>query len=225
MSENPHEFRVKDCAFIPVATGYRAQTLTELRDRLMTIPLASIYYHFWGRFLETDFKNTEYHNDFAFWAHSALHDEFLAERLSIVDPSDYENMELLRDDLIDIMSKRLDEIEYLPISRRENQFHFVLSKMIVFDSLYTIAHPKDLLQAITSIPNTSLFYHIIDARTRTPDHSDDFIQWLKSFGGDYKELIERFQKIDPYFLNLADIKREYTSAIIDIFVNRSEVTS
>jgi len=223
MESHAHAFKLRDCAFIPVATGLRAQTLSELRDRLTTIPAASIYFHFWGRFLAAEFKNTEYHNDFAFWAHNALHDEFLAERLSILDPSDYENIELLRDDLIDIVSTRLDELEYLPIAKRENQFHFVLSKMIVFDTVHLINHPHELIRIIESAPNTSIFYHVIDARARNPDSSDDFSNWLKAFGDEYRPLIDDLQKIDPYFLNMHDLKKQYIRVITNFFVKNAEV--
>ena len=210
-------FEVKDCTHIPIATGVSAQTLSELRDKLLLIPPQSIYHHFWGRFLASEFKNTEYHNDFAFWAHNALHDEFLAERLSIVDPSEYDSIEELRDDLIDILSKRLDELEYLPMSRRENKFHFVLSKMIIFDTPYQIESPKDLLKTLEVIPITSVFYHVIDARTRTPDRQDDFVQWLKAFDGQYQELIHQLELIDPYFFDMRDLKNKYVSVISNFF--------
>jgi hypothetical protein len=53
-------FLVKDCALIAIATGVRAHSLKELRDRLLTITSDSIYLHFWGDLLEPRFEEREY---------------------------------------------------------------------------------------------------------------------------------------------------------------------
>lgn len=43
-----HQFFVKNCSLAAIATGDRASSLVELRDRIATIDEECLYYHFWG---------------------------------------------------------------------------------------------------------------------------------------------------------------------------------
>ena len=104
MAEQTHNpFLVKDCALTTIALGQTAASLTEFRDKLHIIPTECIYYHFWGARLRPQFIPSEYHNDFAAWAHHKLHDQYLAERLGVIDPTEYDDLENLRFDLIEIV--------------------------------------------------------------------------------------------------------------------------
>ena len=106
-------FSIKDCALLVIATGKSAQNLRELRDNLITIDPGSIYYHFWGTLLRPRFDDPEYNNDFAAWIRHNLHDAILAERLSVVDPSEFNEIDDLRHELIDLIEERLDESELI----------------------------------------------------------------------------------------------------------------
>ncbi len=53
---NREPFFIKDCALVTIATGQKAQNLKELRNRLLTIHLGSIYHHFWGGTLEAQVR-------------------------------------------------------------------------------------------------------------------------------------------------------------------------
>ncbi len=202
-------FYVKDCALAAIATGERAQNLLDLRDKLRTIHVGCIYYHFWGGRLRPQFEHPEYHNDFAAWAHRSLRDDILSERLGIINPTDYKDMEELRHEVLDIVEERLDEKEMVPWTTRDQRFHFVRSKIIVFDTPHQIDQPQDLVKAIPTLSLSSLFYHLIDATRRTPERIDDFSFWLKSFGEAYEPLIGAIREIDIYFLSLTELKQKF----------------
>jgi hypothetical protein len=137
-------FVVKDCALLTIATGKRARNLKEMTDHLLTIHPGSIYHHFWDGLLRPRFADPEYNNDFAEWVHNALQDHILAERLSIVNPAAFADLESLRQGLLEIMEQRLDEIGTLPWADPDMQFHFVRSQIIVFGTRETIAAPEQL---------------------------------------------------------------------------------
>ncbi|CCB85947.1 MULTISPECIES: DUF5752 family protein [Parachlamydia] len=210
-------FFIKNCAIATIATGDKANSLSELRDKLLTISHDSIYYHFWSRRLFSQFTHPEYPNDFSLWSHLSLHDEYLAERLSILDPTDYENLEDLRADLIDIIEQRLEEIPPVAWVQRGDPFHFIRSSLIVFETPYRIDTPFDLPQMIQNLSPNNIFYHFIDARSRTESRSDDFSTWLRQFGDDFLPLIEKIEAIDPYFLSLSDLNNELLSAVQEYF--------
>jgi hypothetical protein len=204
----PAPFYIKDCALATISTGEKAQLLTEFRDKLATIPPASIYLHFWGRRLRTAFEHHEYHNDFSFWAHHALNDDFLAERLELLDPTEYADLEVLRAAMIDIIERHLDEQETIPMAKREQQFYFLLSRIVVFNTRYQIKTPEELAPMIPLMSRSSIFYHCIDAARRTPFAENDFSNWLRGFGDQYQELIDQLHNLDPYFISLADLQKK-----------------
>lgn len=202
-------FLVKDCVFATLATGERASRLKEFRDKLLNIDLGCVYYHFWGGRL-THFANPDYLNDFSIWAHEGLHDQILAERLNILDPTDYEDLANLRQDIIEIVEERLDEQEVELVCSKEHQFYFIRSNTIVFETSRRLYHPNEFIHQIPLFSIQSIFYHFIEARRRQPKSIDDFSHWLESFGEEYRDLINQLKEIDPYFFTLTELKEELT---------------
>ena len=215
-------FVVKDCALLTIATGKRARNLKEMTDHLLTIHLGSIYHHFWDGLLRPRFADPEYGNDFAEWVHSALQDHILAERLSIINPAAFADLESLRQGLLEIMEQRLDEIGTLSWADPDLQFHFVRSQIIVFGTRETIAAPEELGEAVSRMSVGSLFYHFIDARRRSPEMMDDFRSWLKPCGADCEDLILQLTAVDPYFGSLVELRAQLTDLFTNYFGRVSE---
>ena len=235
-------FVVRDCALIALATGHRAQNLRELRDGLLTIDAGSIYYHFWGSRLRARFDDPEYNNDFAAWVRHALHDWVLAERLAVVDPTEMSSMDELRQELIEVIEERLEEQEIITWSRPDQQFNFLTSQIVVFDTHRLLRQPQDLVEAMPAMTRSSVFYHFIDARRRHPEGWDDFRSWLDGRGdgrgdsrgdgggdggGDgrrtgrhYKELCQQLADIDPFFSTLAELRDQLADLFMEHFGGR-----
>ncbi len=203
-------FHMRDCALVAMATGFRAQNLREFRDGLLYVPDGSIYHHFWGRFLEPQFDEPEYNNDFAAWAYHGLHEKSLAERLSVIDPTEFDDIDSLRQEIVERIEDRLDEYEYIPWARADQQFHFIKSQIVVLDTGKQIETPEELPEAVPSMSLGSIFYHFIDSRRRTEDKIDDFNAWLIGWGDKYIELRQRLMALDPYFSSLKELRRELT---------------
>ena len=210
-------FAVKDCALAAIATGQRAQNLKELRDRLQTIDPASIYYHFWGTLLRPTFDDPEYNNDFAAWVRHGLHERSLAERLSVIDPTEYPDLEALRYELVEVVEDYLDRLPIVPWSRQDQQFHFIRSQIVVFDTQHVVTDPENLVGAVTGMSVGSVFYHFIDARRRTPDQMDDFRTWLTDLDRSYDPLCDRIAAIDPFFPTLSELREQLVRTLADFF--------
>lgn len=208
------DFIVKDCALIAIATGNRSVTLKELRDTLLTIGDDSIYYHFWGGLLQARFEEREYNNDFAAWAWYSLHDATLAERLAVIDPTEFAELEKLRQELLEIIEERLEEKEYLPWVIASSSFEFIRSQIVVFDTHKKVANPQELAAILPQLSTSSVFYHFIDARRRL-QHGDDFSSWLLHFNDKYGVLCDKLAAIDPYFGSLTQLRTK----LVTIFEN------
>lgn len=212
-----YPFYIKNCALAAIATGEKAGSLIELRDKLLVTHTGCIYYHFWGSRMHSEFVYPEYHNDFASWAFHHLHDLTLAERLSVIDPTDYNHLEQLREKLLDVIEERIDETAMVHWTTKEQFFHFIRSKIIVFETPYQIISPQDLPKMLSHMTPSSIYYHFIDARGRTAQGVDDFSLWLSSYNAGYEELVNRIRMIDPYFLTLSEIRRKFSKTIEDYF--------
>jgi hypothetical protein len=204
--EEARPFFVKDCALIALATGLKAQNLKELRDQLQRVDSSSLYYHFWGGLLHAGFEEREYGNDFAEWVRHELHDAVLAERLGVIDPSDFDTLEPMRQRLVDIIEERLDESEvrtWVPVDR---QYQFIRSQIVVFSTDCSAQTPEQLADIIPKLSASSVFYHFIDARQRLTEGGDDFRVWLSAWGDRYADLRAQLAAIDPYFTALHELR-------------------
>lgn len=221
MDVSSQDFFIKNCSLATLATGVRASSLSELRDRLLTVDENCIYHHFWGERMNPQFVHTQHHNDFAAWIFHRLHDHALAERLSVIDPTEFDTLEALRQELIETVEKRLDETEVIHYTKKDGQFHFLRSILIVFESTQIISHPDQLPEIFPKLSPSSIFYHFIDARARIPEKIDDFSSWLKTFGESYQPLIDEIRTVDPYFLSLTKLREELTHIVNKFFQGKS----
>ena len=122
-------------------------------------------------------------------------------------------MENLRRELIEIIEERLDENELVSWTASHQQFQFIRSQIVVFDTGIRISEPEELKELIPQLTVGSVFYHFVDARGRTANKNDDFSEWLMGFGDSYDELVEQIASLDPYFKSLTELR----SQLGDIF--------
>jgi len=206
-------FAVKDCALIAIATGEQALNLRELKDHLASTHPGCIYYHYWGVLLRPNLNNPVYQNDFAAWAYQGLHDKTLAERFALIDPTDFNDMEALRRELIEVIEERLDDTDWIPWASANKQFHFMRSQTVIFDTGIRIGEPEQLKDLISHLAVGSVFFHFIDARLRNKKRNDDFTEWLLGFGSKYLPLIEKLGIVDPYFKSLTELRSQLAKVV------------
>lgn len=215
-SPNIEPFVVKDCALTALATGEEAQTLREFRERMRRIPEGCLYYHFWGHLLRPLIEEREYNNDFAEWAAFQLRDRVLAERLALVDPADYGDGPLLRDEILELVEERLHEEERSGIVVADEPFHFIESQLVVFDTHHRATRPAELSALCLDLSQSSIFLHLVDGRQRPPRGVDDFQLWLRGFGDRYAGICRRLSQIDLYFATLDDLQDEVAEILHQI---------
>ncbi|HET9481665.1 MAG TPA: DUF5752 family protein [Candidatus Polarisedimenticolia bacterium] len=209
----PAPFEVKDCALITLALGRTAQNLLELRERITAVPAESLYHHIYHTLLRPTFDDPEFRNDFALWARRELHDHHLAEQLGVIDPADFEDLESLRQGLLDVIEGRLAEIDHVPFASPGGEFQFMRSQVVVFSDGRRASTPGELAELIPRLEAGCIFFHFIEARRRPPLRVDDFSAWLEAWGPDYESLRSRLAAIDFYFWSLGELR----SIIADTF--------
>jgi hypothetical protein len=204
---NRQSFRVKDCTLIVRMGGVEpALNLREFGERIKICPPECLYHHFNETLIRPSFDYPGFRNDFAVWCFQSLRDRVLAERLGIINPHAFPDLEELRAKLIDIISERLDEVHYIPWVEKSDAFRFLRAATIVFDTGVDLHDFKDFIDQLPNMSTSSIYYHFIEARRRTEDKTDDFTAWMKKLEETPESLIKALENIDFYFLNLTELK-------------------
>lgn len=206
----PEPFLVKDCSLIALSTGKHARNLRELSTFLQSVPIGSVYHHFWGNRLQPRFDEPEYQNDFASWTRHGLHDPVLSEQLAVLDPTDYPDLEDLRRDVVDILEQRLAQEDYVSWVQAQYPFSFVHAQTVIFDTSLRVNAPGDFARVLPKFSLGSVFFHFIDARRRPYVGKDDFRTWLMKNWPGNDELASALAHVDPYFCTLAELRDKLT---------------
>lgn len=205
-------FVVKDCALITMVVNIPPVfELRDLRERLRVCPEESLYHHFCQTLLRPTFDDPEFHNDLALWASHNLHDKTLAERLAILNPYDFSNLEELRFSVLDMVEDRISELPHISNVQSGDEFRFLQAMTVTFEAGVSLKSPRELLEGFGRMTPSSIWYHFIEARRRNPDHLDDFTCWLRRHRPRDHRLLRALSEVDFYFLSLREIQKELVS--------------
>jgi len=94
---------------------------------------------------------------------------------------------------------------------------FVRGQIVVFDTGRRLSEAHELVQVLPQLSPGSVFYHVIDARSRAPQSCDDFSSWLRELPDSHDTLLARLADIDPYFVTLAELRQQYIDVITSHF--------
>ena len=216
-------FEGKDCALITRMGGVStAVNLRELRERAAVCPVECLFHHFCETQIRAGFDDPEFRNDFAVWSARQLRDRILAERLGVVNPYIFDALEQLREVLVEILDERLYEVGYQAYAPVGAEFRFMRAVTVVFNSGITLERPEDLLSRLPEFSESSIYYHFIEARRRTPHRLDDFSAWLAGFGAGTENLIGKLATVNFYYLTLPELKE---TLITRLGASRAEVSA
>lgn len=196
-----------------IATGIRAQNLKELKDKLTNIHSESIHYHFWAKKLRPGFEEPEYNNDFATWAYKNLHNNKLAERLSLINPGMFSNIEDLRSKIVEVANLSLEESKTSINAKEGEKFQFTRSEVVLFDTKFAISNPEELVDVLPNLPLGCIYFHFIYSKNDTGDISS----WLSQFDSKHNNLTDQISKLDPYFFTLSEIRVKASHIFTDYF--------
>lgn len=219
--EQPHiplacSFHFYESVSLVRLTGLRAKTLDELATLLADVDHEVIFHHMHQYFLKETAEAPDYPNDFAQWAAESLEDRVLAERLANVDPFEYESLEEVREALMAIIDEHLDAMPYPRPVLPGKEFFFNQTFSIVVPTGLDAMTLSQFRDELAQVDDSSIYYHVLEARLRLHKKGDDFSQWLEDCLG-MTDLAERIRRIDPYFTTLNDLRSEIL-ALVDEYM-------
>jgi len=203
-------FLFKECVVIPKATGQKASTLKELRERIARVSDESLYHHTYQYLLKGHLQ--EYTNKFAEWAAEGIEERALSEQMSNLDPYDFDTMDALREELIRIVTDYLDNNpEPRPVSPG-HEFYFNETLTLVFHAGLRARNLAEFLIALRFVDPGAIYFHFYEARNRSETKTNDFSTWFAS-SLNKQELADRVNNIDPFVYGLAGIREQIVTLV------------
>lgn len=209
-AESPFTFI--GCVELRQALDKHARDERELMDRLEEVPAGSVFYHTHGYFLRHRPVTTAYGNDFARWAAVEVRDQALAERLAVVDPFEYPNLEDLREELVTIINDHLRRLSWVPRVEFGQAFHFQQSHIVEIPLGPTATSLAEFREGLAAIDASAIYFHMVEARTRLGRQSGDFAEWLRT-SLELPELAERVERLDTYMASLERVRARVLSLV------------
>ncbi len=213
---NESEFVFQHGFSLVALVGKKASNLKEFLKCIQTIDDESIFFHIYHTLRQHHFAIPEYSNDFAHWLKKELHEDVLAERFTYIRISQYDDIEIVKQKLIDSLKKRLDEgsngMRNVP---EERSFHFVRARIIALPTKCRAKNLKEFAKCIEEIEKDSLFYHFFSARLKPGNnkgkHTDDFSKWISKIG--HPEIADEISALNPYGYTLEGLRKEILKII------------
>jgi hypothetical protein len=201
-----HPFSFVGCWELREMLGRSARDEQQLLEALEEIPLDSIYYHTHSFFLRHKYIAGPYPNDFATWAAIQVRDRVLGEKLGVLDPYDFENLESLRAEIVTIIEEHLSELQIIPRAIYGEPFHFMQSRIVEAPTGLKARTLTEFREILSNVDISVIYYHTFEAVLRMGRRNGDFAMWIEG-QLDLPELARKISKLDPYMTSLETIRQ------------------
>ena len=199
------------CREVQEILGQQAEDEKELAELVEEIPLDSIHFHTHSYFLRHRFIERAYPNDFAQWVVMQVGDHVLGERLAVVDPFDYPNLEDLREEIISIIDDHLSRMSIIPRVVFGEPFHFKRSRILEVPIGLEARSLAEFRQAVSEVDVSAIYFHMFEAHFRLGREESDFSAWIRS-GLGLHELADCIRSINPYLGSLERLRSSLITA-------------
>jgi len=195
-------FIFKSELWVPRYTGIKVYSIKDFIESLKVIDKFSIFYHMYINIFNYHNLPTFYANSISFWFYKNGH-ILLAEKLSIIDPLDYYDLEDLRNVIVQTLEENYDETWD---RKEENPFYFIEAEREIIESGEVANTLEEFIEGVKKSSINSLFYHLVTSRIENKTLINDYSAWLFNVGEAKKA--EKISKLDLYTMNLYEIKKK-----------------
>lgn len=190
-------FTFVSCLELREWVGARAEDERQLAELIEQVPLDCIYFHTHAFFLRHKFVAGMYPNDFATWVALNVRDQVLGERLAMVDPAEFPDLQALREELVAVIDDHLRTLQIVPRAVAAEPFDFVRSRIVEIPTSVRAETLAEFRQALLEVDASAIYYHLVEARLRLGRAQNDFAAWLER-GLGLSGLAARVRAINPY---------------------------
>ena len=185
--------------------GRSARDEQQLLEAIEEIPLDSLSYHTHSFFLRHAYIAGPYPNDFATWAAIQVRDRVLGEKLGILDPYDFENLEALRAEIVNIVDEHLSQLQIIPRVVYGEPFYFMQSRIIEVPTGLEARTLTEFRKILATVDISAVYYHNFEAMLRLGRRMGDFSLWIEE-QLHLPELAQKISRLDFYMTSLESIR-------------------
>ena len=167
------------CAELRQTLGEEADDEKRLVELLETVPLDSIYFHTHSYFLRHSYVERVYPNDFAQWVAMEVRDHVLGERLSVIDPFEFTELDALRGELISVIDDHLSKTPIVPRVIFGEPFYFNKSLILQVPTRMEVRTLQEFRNALSEVEVSAIYFHVFEARHRLRHEDSDFSAWIQ----------------------------------------------
>ncbi len=201
-------FEFVECLELREMLGRTAWDERELLAGIEDVPAESIAYHTRSYFLRSRYLAAPYPNDFATWAAIQIRDRVLGERLTVVDPFDFSDIEQLRAELVTIIDHHLTTVQTVPRADYGEPFHFMRSVLIEVPTGITVTTLRAFRDGLERVDTSAIYYHFYESYRRP---EADPLAWLQTeLGRD--DVVTQIRRLNPYVTSLAGMRAQLLTA-------------
>jgi hypothetical protein len=203
-------FRFVSCIELREVLGKRAMDEHRLLELIEEAPADSIYYHTHSYYLRHAYTQQLYSNDFAAWIVLYAQDRVLGERLGVLDPFEFSDIEQLRDEIVRIMADHLNHsTTVVPRCIVSEPFEFLRSHIIEIPLGLEARSLREFYDALADVEVGAVYNHVCEARMREKPLSADFAYWLSSEEGlGLQELASKVEQVGRLGLSLEGMRNK-----------------
>ena len=199
----PFEFMTSSS--LVTVTGRRASEVRELLAGIKEVPGSSIYHHSHQAYREWQTFDRPPVHDFGYWTGEVLRERSLGEKLTTVDPTQYDDIRGFRQELIRVIEKYLADEPRINHCPPGSEFTFCQSVSIISNTGIKAGDIDEFVNAMGRVTNRSLYYHLFEARLRLNRADNDFSIWFREQLGK-PELAAQISRLDISVYSLNQIR-------------------
>jgi hypothetical protein len=147
-----------------------------------------------------------YPNDFATWAAIQVRDRVLGEKLGIVDPHDFADLESLRAEVVSLVDDHLSQIGTVPRVMFGAPFFFMQSRVLEIPTGVKVRTLEEFRHALGEVDAAVVYLHVVEARGRKGKRRNDFAAWIDEQLG-LPELATAVARLTPFPLGLEAVRQ------------------
>jgi hypothetical protein len=205
MSRLVEPFEFMTSSSLVTVTGRRAADVRELLDGIRDVQGSSIYHHSHQAYREWQTFDRPPVHDFGYWTGEVLRERSLGEKLTTVDPTQYDTIRGFREELIRVIELHLAGTPSLMRCPPGSEFTFCRSISVISDTGIRAGDIDEFVRAMGRVTNRSLYYHLFEARLRLQRADNDFSIWFREQLGK-PDLASQISRLDIAVHSLDQIR-------------------
>src|SRR5207249_1002286 len=133
-------------------------------------------------------------------------DRVLGEKLGIVDPQDFSDLETLRAEVVSLIDDHLAETRSVPRVMFGQPFYFMQSRVLEIQTGVKVRTLAEFRDALASVDAAVVYLHVVESRGRKGRRRNDFAAWIDEQLG-LRELAAAMARLSPFPFGLEEVRR------------------